>query len=83
MRNRHHRALKPCPSTERLSRAGSIVQIPTPIRARSGIRVWASYTLWPSTCQVAVDPLRSSVISHARSLVKSSSKSSYGDSTTW
>ena len=36
-----------------------------------------------STRQAAVDLLRSSVILHARSRVKSSSKSSYGDSTTW
>jgi hypothetical protein len=73
----------PCPSSERLrpSRIGSIVQIPNPMPARSGINVpWASYTVRPSTRQAAVDLLRSSVISHARSRVKSSSKSSYGDS---
>ena len=41
MRNRRHRALMPCPSSERLrpSRIGSMVQIPNPIRARSGITV--------------------------------------------
>ncbi len=54
-----------------------IVQIPNPRRARSGMKVpWASYTVWPSTRHAAVDVLRSSVISQARSRVKSSSKSS-------
>ena len=85
-RNPRHRALMPCPPSERLqpSRIGSIVQVPNPMRARSGIKVpWASYTVRPSTRQAAVDLLRSSVISHVRSRLKSSSKSSYGDSITW
>jgi para-nitrobenzyl esterase len=85
-RNRRHRASMPCPSSERLrpSRTGSMVQIPNPMRTRSGMKVpWVWYTVRPSTRHAAVELLRSSVISHARSRVKSSSKSSYGDSTTW
>jgi hypothetical protein len=50
----------PWPSSERLrpSRIGSIVQIPNPMRTRSGMklpRVW--YTVRPSTRKVAVDLL--------------------------
>jgi hypothetical protein len=40
------------------------------MQARSGMKVpWASYTVRPTTRQAAVDLLRSSLISHARSRV--------------
>ena len=67
-----------------ISRMGGIVQIPEPeLNVFGDIGAVGLVHRLAVHAQAALDQLRSSVIWHARNRVKSSSKSSYGDSTTW